>query len=243
MLVGAVMLSGFALGLLGFMRAIENARHETSVGSPDTAVFTGKIQTYVVENIGQPIEGFNADIYLRAFPGLLGADFDGVETGEGAYVYADGNLEFVRTRSDIITSAEEAISQEGHQTFFENVRGRLGIGLSADEVMNRIIAEGLGKISGTILLGPTCPVMKDPPDQKCADKPIFGEFIVKDIAGVNEIARFSTQQDGSFFVSLPAGEYSIESETPLGLGIQTYRIEVRAGEKSEYTITFDTGIR
>lgn len=28
-----------------------------------------------------------------------------------------------------------------------------------------------GKVSGKILLGPTCPVMKNPPDPACADKP------------------------------------------------------------------------
>ncbi|MEK7179086.1 MAG: hypothetical protein AAB727_02410, partial [Patescibacteria group bacterium] len=123
--------------------------------------FTEKIQSYVVENIGQPIEGFSADIYLRAFPGLLEADFDRVKTREGVYAYTNSELEFVRTRNDISSSAEEAISKEGHQILFENIRGRLGLNLSVDEIINGITAQGLGKITGAILFGPTCPVLRD----------------------------------------------------------------------------------
>lgn len=53
----------------------------------EAAEFTENIQSFVIENIGQPIEGFSAPIYLQAFPGLLEADFDGVETLEGKYAY------------------------------------------------------------------------------------------------------------------------------------------------------------
>lgn len=206
--------------------------------------FTEKIQSYVVENIGQPIEGFDADVYLRAFPGLLEADFDRVKTGEGMYVYTDGELTFVRTRSDVITSAEEAISKEGHQTLFENVRGRLGIDLPVSEVIKSITAQGLGKVTGTILLGLTCPVLRDPPDPDCTDKPIFGDFIVQNAMGNVEFARFGTQRDGSFSVTLPAGEYYITWAEPQGLpGQQGRLVNVIAGETTEVTIVFDTGIR
>ena len=206
--------------------------------------FTEKIKSYVVENIGQPIEGFSADIYLQAFPGLLEVDFNRVKTREGAYAYADGKLGFVRTRNDVSTSAEEAISKEGHQTLFENIRGRLGVHLSVDEIINGIAAQGSGKITGTILLGPTCPVLRDPPDPECADKPIFGDFIVQNAMGSVEFTRFSTQRDGSFSVTLPAGEYYITWVEPRGLpGQQGRLVNVIAGETTEVTIAFDTGIR
>lgn len=225
------------------LRVLEEFR-DTYVPPADVAEFTEKIQSFVIENFGQPIDsGFTAPMYLRAFPGLLQADFDEVETSEGKYEYSDGELSFIRTQTGRWTTFDEAILEKGHETLLSNIRGRLGINLSIDELITGIIAQGIGRVIGTILLGPTCPVVKDPPDEACADKPVFGTFIVKDIAGVNEITRFSTQQDGGFSVSLPAGEYSIESETPLGLGIQAHRIEVQANETSEYTITFDTGIR
>ncbi|PIR70303.1 MAG: hypothetical protein COU46_02190 [Candidatus Niyogibacteria bacterium CG10_big_fil_rev_8_21_14_0_10_42_19] len=241
-----VVIIGFVLGVYGFLRGLENPPKfdDTKITSPEAAEFSEKIQNYVVENIGQPIEGFNADIYLRAFPGLFEADFDGVETWEGEYAYANGKLTFERTKAQPITSAEEAISKEGHQTLFENAHGRLGIKLSVDEVVYGIIAQGLGKVTGTILLGPTCPVVKDPPDLKCADKPIFGEFIVQNVMGSVEFTRFGTARDGSFEVTLPVGEYYITWAESQGLpGAQGQLVNVIAGETSEYTIIFDTGIR
>jgi len=38
-------------------------------------------------NLLKPIEDFSASVYLRAFPGLLEADFDGVEI-MGGYICA-----------------------------------------------------------------------------------------------------------------------------------------------------------
>lgn len=224
------------------MRSSQEPREMPEI-SQDTAEFTEKIQSFAIENIGQPIEGFNADIYLWAFPGLVGADFDGVETREGIYSYRNGKLVFKRTRSQQISSAEEMILERGHETMLRNLRARLGGGLSVDAIIGKIVAQGLGTVRGMIFRGPICPVVKDPPEEECADQPVFGTFIVKDIAGINEIARFSTERNGSFSLQLPADEYSIESETPLGLGIQSHRIEVQANKTSEYTITFDTGIR
>ena len=159
------------------------------------------------------------------------------------YANNNGELEFISARNDVISSAEEAISKEGHQTLFENVQGRLGAHLSAGEVVKGIVVQGLGKITGTILLGPTCPVLRDPPDPECADKPIFGDFIVQKAMGNIGFVRFSTQRDGSFSVTLPAGEHYITLAKPKGLGIQGRLVNVVAGETTEVAITFDTGIR
>ena len=206
--------------------------------------FTDRLQGFVLENFGQPIDsGFTAPMYLRAFPGLSEADFDGVETSGGKYTYSDGELIFIRARTNPITTYDEAILEKGHETLLSNLRPRLGNDLNVEEIVIKIIAQGVGTVGGTILRGPICPVVKDPPDEECADQPIFGTFIVKDVTGIHEVARFSTQKDGSFTITLPAGEYSIESETPLGPGIQAHLIEVQANEKTEYTIIFDTGIR
>lgn len=217
--------------------------YNDGVATEESVEFTEKIQSFVVENIGQPIEGFSAHIYLRAFPGLLESDFDEVETAEGKYVYSNGELAFTRTQTRYISSVGEMILNNGHKTLLSNLHIRLGNDLNVKEIVSEIIAQGVGNVIGTILRGPTCPVMKDPPDETCADQPVFGTFIVKDVAGINEVARFSTQRNGSFTVTLSAGEYSIESEDPLGPGIQAHRIEVRADKTTEYTITFDTGIR
>lgn len=205
--------------------------------------FTKKLQTFVVENIGQPIEGFSAPIYLQAFSGLLKADFDRVETLEGKYAYKNGELNFERRKFGRRSSAEDVIVEKGHETLFNNIRGRLGNSLSIDEIVRGITAQGIGRVRGMILLGPICPIVKDPPDPECADKPIFGEFIVQNAMGNVEFTRFGTQRDGSFSVPLPAGEYYITWAESQGPGIQGHLVNVRAGETSEYTITFDTGIR
>jgi len=211
----------------------------------DSAEFTSKIQGFVVRNIGQPIEGFSAFGYLEAFHGLTEADFNRVETGEGKYIYSNGKLTFTRKQTKHISSAEEAITKKGHETLLNNLRARLGRDLSVGEIISRISLgqDSVSGVRGTILLEPTCPAVKDPPEEGCADKPVFGTFVVKDTAGIKEFARFGTDTNGKFLVRLPPGEYSIESETLLGPGTQAHLVEVKLGEISEYEITFDTGIR
>lgn len=209
----------------------------------DSSEFTNRIQSFVVQNIGQPIEGFSATVYLNAFPGLLKVDFNNVKTLEGIYVYSNGKLNFVRKESNRISTADEMLVEKGHETLLNNIRNRLGNNLSLDEIVKGITAQGIGRVSGTILLGPICPVVKDTPDQKCADKPIFGEFIVQNAMGNVEFTRFGTQGDGSFSVSLPSGEYYITWAEPHGPGVQGRLVNVLAGNTSEYTITFDTGMR
>lgn len=97
-------------------------------------------------------------------------------------------------------------------------------------------------ISGTVFTGPTCPVVRVD-DPSCNDKPYQGDFVIKDVAGIREIAQFSTDSNGRFLVRLTPGEYSIEPAQPIGPGAQAQLVEVRAGIISNITITFDTGIR
>lgn len=241
--VGIAIFIALGITSLSSFMYLYSVKNITPAPTLDSAEFASKIQSFVIENIGRPIEGFSAPVYLQAFPGLLEADFDGVETFEGTYVYSNGKLEFTRKQTRYISSAGEAISEKGHQTLFNNVRGRLGNNLSVNELIKGITAQGIGRVSGTILLGPTCPVLRDPPDPECADKPIFDEFIVQNAMGSVEFTRFSTAADGNFSVPLPAGEYYITWAESKGPGIQGYLVNVRAGETSEYTITFDTGIR
>jgi len=49
-------------------------------------------------NLLKPIEDFSASVYLRAFPGLLEADFDGVEIMEGIYAHENDKLNFERRK-------------------------------------------------------------------------------------------------------------------------------------------------
>ena len=102
--------------------------------------FTDRLQSFVLENFGQPIDsGFTAPMYLQAFPGLMEADFDGVETSEGKYVYSDGELTFIRARTNPITTYDEAILEKGHETLLSNLRPRLGNDLNVEEIAIKMI--------------------------------------------------------------------------------------------------------
>lgn len=103
-------------------------------GPSDAAVnlFQEELHSRAIESLdAQPIEGFDADILMEAFPGLTESDFDGVRSLEGVYVY-DKELRHERIEGKPQTSAERTVSHEGYRTLLENTYGRLGI-----NVMNR----------------------------------------------------------------------------------------------------------
>ena len=114
-----------------------------------------------------------------------------------------------------------------------------------------------GSISGTVLLGPACPVMRDPPDENCADKPYATTLVATSdensgfIAVTSEdksrvMAKFQSGADGKFHINIRPGRYMIYSATAANVlpycessGV----IEVYAGTSTEVTVHCDTGIR
>ena len=95
--------------------------------------FREELQRAGVERVGMPVEGFNAFIYLEAFPGFEESDFDGVETLEGIYTIEDEKFQYVRTAGDLVTSAEETISEAGYKTLLENFSKRVGVEVETAE--------------------------------------------------------------------------------------------------------------
>ena len=100
-------------------------------------------------------------------------------------------------------------------------------------------------ITGKILLGPTCPVVR-PGDPKCADKPYQTQIVVKTEDGSREVTRFSSNGKGEFRVRLPGGTYRLESATS---GVSPFpRLSpilatVEPNKFTTLTIHFDSGIR
>lgn len=72
-----------------------------------------------------PIEGFDADLLLSKFPGLIPEDFEGVEAFEGVYTVEGGEWVFTRTKAQPVSSAERTVSTQGYATLLENVSTRL----------------------------------------------------------------------------------------------------------------------
>lgn len=68
-------------------------------------------------------------------------------------------------------------------------------------------------IWGTVMLGPTCPVIQNPSQEECADKPYAAKLVVTTAEGSKVIREFSSEADGRFNIALAPGEYAIRSST------------------------------
>jgi hypothetical protein len=100
-------------------------------------------------------------------------------------------------------------------------------------------------IAGIAVAGPVCPVETVPPDPGCAPRPVAGAvLVIRDGAG-SEVARTTTEADGSFFVELPAGDYLVEPQPVEGLLGTAPALEVTVvdGIPAQVQIEYDTGIR
>ncbi len=97
-------------------------------------------------------------------------------------------------------------------------------------------------VSGSVTVGPVCPVMRNPPDPDCADKPYSGTIILTNTSSGKDY-YVSTNSDGTFTVSLTRGVYDVSRP----VGDNPFP---RCGGKVEITnpstkipISCDTGIR
>ena len=99
-------------------------------------------------------------------------------------------------------------------------------------------------ITGSVMLGPTCPVERNPPDPACADKPyatLVAVFRASDPA--HPFALGQSAADGSFSFDLPPGDYTLgagESNLPQ---CNHPSVTVPAEGYATTTISCDTGIR
>ena len=78
-----------------------------------------------IADIGHPIEGFDDNMLMMAFPGLVPSDFAGVEAFEGHYEVVGGESTFVRDATEPMSSAERTVSDAGYITLLNNVSTRL----------------------------------------------------------------------------------------------------------------------
>ena len=107
------------------------------------------------------------------------------------------------------------------------------------------IGEFWGSVFGTVLLGPTCPVVQDPPDPGCADKPYKAMLAVTTVDGARVIKEFSSDAEGKFSVELPPGEYAIRSAVTANIlpYCQSSTFVIEAHGSSLVQVSCDTGIR
>ena len=99
-------------------------------------------------------------------------------------------------------------------------------------------------ITGTVMVGPTCPVETDPPQEECADRPLATLVTVfRESDPVRAVAILESDAEGRFEVSLPPDEYIVSAgESTLPSCPQTLAT-VESEGYTNIVISCDSGIR
>ena len=104
-----------------------------------------------------------------------------------------------------------------------------------------------GTLAGTVLLGPTCPVQRDPPDPQCADRPYSANLTLDLPDGTWTHVVFRSGANGTFSVAVGPGTYvlrSAESDAPRHPACSTEQpIVVQEHRTTTVAVHCDTGIR
>ena len=103
---------------------------------------------------------------------------------------------------------------------------------------------GTGGLQGVTLRGPVCPgPVRIPPDPKCADAPFPASLKVTTNEGTL-VTRFTTGQDGTFWINLAPGNYTVSSDQTVITG-RLMPVPVIVVDQAFTTVElhFDSGIR
>jgi hypothetical protein len=102
-----------------------------------------------------------------------------------------------------------------------------------------------GGVEGAAMMGPTCPVERDPPEPGCEDRPFVGELEVVTSHGGKARLTFQTASDGTFRVRVSPGTYEIRSPSgtamPPTCGSPPFNVAEDA--YTPVAVSCDTGIR
>ena len=99
-------------------------------------------------------------------------------------------------------------------------------------------------VSGFAHAGPVCPVVTDPPDPACADRPVADALLVVADAAGDPVTEVRTDEDGRFEVALPAGGYTLVPQPVEGLMGTAGPQDFTVGEAAvDLDVAYDTGIR
>ena len=116
----------------------------------------------------------------------------------------------------------------------------LGLGVHA---LNSTRVSDTGIISGHVSLGPTCPVMRNPPDPGCADKPYAVAISVYKKGSANITKMIRSDASGNFSIVLPYGSYTLRSTKEAALPrCADVDVDLHASSTNA-DISCDTGIR
>jgi hypothetical protein len=143
------------------------------------------------------------------------------------------------------------VDPQGNVTLVEERGDPLedGAGTSSGAVPPVAIpADGGPWVAGRAVAGPACPVVQDPPDPACADRPVAGASVVVRSASGEPVAEATTAADGTYLAAVPtAGTYVVEAQPVEGLMGTPAPVEVVVpagpGAWALADLGYDTGIR
>ena len=117
-----------------------------------------------------------------------------------------------------------------------------GSGAAARTEIVTCDATATSGITGLVLIGPMCPVMRQ--DEPCPDHPFAATLIIHDSQG-RELCAVSSGEDGRFLVGLPPGAYELLPLTePGGLPFAASQwVAVAPDQYTDVTVSYDSGIR
>ncbi|MDB5265974.1 MAG: hypothetical protein JWM39_687 [Parcubacteria group bacterium] len=107
------------------------------------------------------------------------------------------------------------------------------------------VNQASSSVAITATIGPTCPVMKDPPDPACADKPYETTLVLAStIIGRNGGVLVKTDAQGYFSESISPGIYTIRAQSDAALPRLTpVTFTVEPNKQTSVHLQFDSGIR
>lgn len=101
-----------------------------------------------------------------------------------------------------------------------------------------------GGIFGSVTAGPVCPVMQDPPDPMCANRPVADARIIVFADSGTAVAHTITSEGGMFTLHLAPGIYEVVAEPVPGLMGLPAPLTIEVGDRIiDIELEYDTGIR
>lgn len=101
---------------------------------------------------------------------------------------------------------------------------------------------GRGRVTGTVLLSPTCPV--ETAESPCPGEPLAG-VTVRATSGGDTVATTRSDEQGRFTLDLVPGTYAVQAvpEDDPARSAEPIEVTVEADETVEVTVPVDSGIR
>lgn len=167
------------------------------------------------------------------------------------YAYAMQKAEKVVILTFSIQAVQCGNYNDPQKTECQNERNSFNIDNVIDPIFTTLqlkagVVQKDSGMSGTVLLGPTCPVQRNPPDPACADKPYKADLVVVTASGSQIVKQFTSDDSGKFSIKINPGEYEIKSASTSNLHPRcssTGTIKVTSNTYTIVTVSCDTGIR